>query len=242
MVDGKKWRSADKRELNHNSSQIVTENFRAQRLSFFARLCYIPEKIWPSSLSKEQTMITTADFKRGLVIQLESAPCLILDYTTQSPSARGGSTLVKTKYRNLLTGQVLEKAFKAGDKVDEADFERRKGQFLYPSGDGGVFMDLENYEQYELDAELFEPVQGFLLEGAEVQLGIFQGRVVSVDAANIVELLVTETAPAIRNATATAQTKEAVLETGLCIQVPGYLESGERIKVDTRDGRFVSRA
>ncbi|HEX9873249.1 MAG TPA: elongation factor P [Deferrimonas sp.] len=187
-------------------------------------------------------MITTADFKRGLVIQLESAPCLILDYTTQSPSARGGSTLVKTKYRNLLTGQVLEKAFKAGDKVDEADFERRKGQFLYPSGDGGVFMDLENYEQYELDAELFEPVQGFLLEGAEVQLGIFQGRVVSVDAANIVELLVTETAPAIRNATATAQTKEAVLETGLCIQVPGYLESGERIKVDTRDGRFVSRA
>jgi elongation factor P len=85
-------------------------------------------------------------------------------------------------------------------------------------------------------------VQGFLLEGAEVQLGIFQGRVVSVDAANIVELLVTETAPAIRNATATAQTKEAVLETGLCIQVPGYLESGERIKVDTRDGRFVSRA
>src|SRR5690606_1168496 len=110
-------------------------------------------------------------------------------------------TLVKTKYRNLLTGQVLEKAFKAGDKVDEADFERRKGQFLYPSGDGGVFMDLENYEQYDLDAELFEPVQGFLLEGAEVQLGVFQGRVVSVDAANIVELLVTETAPAIRNAT-----------------------------------------
>jgi elongation factor P len=187
-------------------------------------------------------MITTADFKRGLVIQLESAPCLILDYTTQSPSARGGSTLVKTKYRNLLTGQVLEKAFKAGDKVDEADFERRKGQFLYPSGDGAVFMDLENYEQYELDGELFEPVQGFLLEGAEVQLGIFQGRVVSVDAANVVELLVTETAPAVKNATATAQTKEAVLETGLCIQVPGYLESGERIKVDTRDGRFVSRA
>jgi len=187
-------------------------------------------------------MITTADFKRGLVIQLENAPCLILDYTTQSPSARGGATLVKTKYRNLLTGQVLEKAFKAGDKVDEADFERRKGQFLYPSGDGGVFMDLENYEQYELDAELFEPVQGFLLEGVEVQLGLFQGRVVSVDAPNTVELIVTETAPAIKNATATAQTKEALLETGLRIQVPGYLESGEKIKVDTRDGRFVSRA
>jgi elongation factor P len=187
-------------------------------------------------------MITTADFKRGLVIQLDSAPCLILDFTTQSPSARGGSTLVKTKYRNLLTGQVLEKAFKAGDRADEADFERRKGQYLYPSGDGGVFMDLESYEQYELGEELFEPVQGFLLEGAEVQLGVFQGRVVSVDLPMTVELTVTETAPSIKNATATAQTKEAILETGMSIQVPGYLESGERIKVDTREGRFVSRA
>jgi elongation factor P len=187
-------------------------------------------------------MITTADFKRGLVIQLDSAPCLILDFTTQSPSARGGSTLVKTKYRNLLTGQVLEKVFKAGDRADEADFERRKGQYLYPSGDGGVFMDLESYEQYELGEELFEPVQGYLLEGAEVQLGVFQGRVVSVDLPMTVELTVTETAPSIKNATATAQTKEAILETGMSIQVPGYLESGERIKVDTREGRFVSRA
>jgi elongation factor P len=187
-------------------------------------------------------MLTTADFKRGLVIQLDSAPCLVLDVATQSPSARGGNTLVKIKYRNLLTAQVLEKTFKSGDRVDEADFERRKGQYLYPAEDGGVFMDLENYEQYELGEELFAPVQGYLLEGAEVQLGVFEGRVVSVDAPMVVELTVTETAPAIRNATATAQTKEAVLETGLRIQVPGYLEAGERIKVDTREGRFVSRA
>lgn len=187
-------------------------------------------------------MILTNDLRRGLVIQLDQAPCLVLDVSFQSPSARGGNTLVKTKYRNLLTGQVLEKSFKAGDKVDEADFERRKGQFLYPSGDGGVFMDLESYEQYELGEELFEPVQGYLLEGAEVMLGLFQGQVVSVDAPMVVELLVTETAPAIKNATATAQTKEAVLETGLRLQVPGYLESGEKIKVDTREGRFVSRA
>jgi len=187
-------------------------------------------------------MITTADLKRGLVIRIDQAPCIVVDLTTQSPSARGGSTLVKTKYRNLLTGQVLEKTFKAGDKVDEADFERRKGQFLYPSGDDGVFMDLESYDQYELGPELFEPVQGFLLEGTEVQLGIFQGQVVSVDPPMTVELTVTETAPAIRNATATAQTKEAVLETGLRIQVPGYLETGEKIKVDTREARFVSRA
>lgn len=187
-------------------------------------------------------MLTTADFKRGLVIQIDNAPCLILDVAVQSPSARGGNTLVKTKYRNLLTSQVLEKAFKSGDKVDEADFERRKGQFLYAAGDGGVFMDNENYEQFELGEELFGPVKGYLLEGQEVQLGVFQGRVVSVDPPMVVELTVIETAPAIKNATATAQTKEATLETGLKIQVPGYLESGEKIKVDTRDCRFVSRA
>ena len=126
-----------------------------------------------------------------------------------------------------MTSQVLEKTFKAGDRVDEADFERRKGQFLYAQDDGGVFMDLQNYEQYELGPDLFEGVSGYLLEGIHRRL---------------VELVVTETAPAIKNATATAQTKEAILETGIAIQVPGYLESGEKVKVDTREGRFVSRA
>jgi elongation factor P len=182
------------------------------------------------------------DLKRGQVILLDSAPCLVLDVNSQSPSARGGSTLIKTKYRNLLTGQVLEKAFKAGDRVDAADFEKRKGQFLYAEGDSGVFMDLESYEQYELGDEMYGPVKGYLLDGSEVVLGVFEGQVVSVDPPMIVELLVIETAPAIKNATAQAQTKEATLETGLKIQVPGYLENDERVKVDTRECRFVSRA
>lgn len=187
-------------------------------------------------------MLTTADFKRGLVIQLDGAPCVLTDVTQHSPTARGGNTLIKIKYRNLLTKQVLEKTLKAGDKVDEADFEKRKGQFLYAQEDGGVFMDLENYEQYELGAELFEPVAGYLLEGTEVLLGLFQGLVVSVEPPMTVELTITETPPVIKNATATAQTKEALLETGMRLQVPGYLETGEAIKVDTREGRFVSRA
>jgi elongation factor P len=186
-------------------------------------------------------MPTTADLKRGLVIQIDQAPCLVLDVNTQTPSARGGSTLVKTKYRNLLTGQVLEKAFKGGERIEEADFERRKGQYLYPQGEGGVFMDLETFDQYELEGDLFDDVKGYLLEGAEIQLGLFEGRVVSLDLPLTVELTVAETAPAIKHATATAQTKEAVLETGLKLQVPGYLEAGERIKVDTREGRFISR-
>lgn len=187
-------------------------------------------------------MFTTSDFKKGLVIQLDGAPCVIVDITVSSPTARGANTMVKTKYRNLITSQVLEKTFRSGDKVDEADFERHKGQFLYADGDRGVFMDLENYEQYEMEAGDFAAISPFLLEGIEVVLGIFEGRMVNVELPMTVELLVSETAPALKNATATAQTKEAILETGHRLQVPPYLESGERIKVDTRDGRFISRA
>jgi elongation factor P len=187
-------------------------------------------------------MFTTSDFKKGLVIQLDGAPCLIVDVTVSSPTARGANTMVRTKYRNLITGQVLEKTFRSGDKVDEADFERHKGQFLYADGAQGVFMDLENYEQYEMPETDFEPLAAFLLEGTEVVLGIFEGRMVNVELPMTVELIVSETAPALRNATATAETKDAVLETGLKIKVPPYLESGEKVKVDTRDGRFISRA
>lgn len=185
--------------------------------------------------------MTSNDLKRGQVILLDNAPCLVLETSSQSPSARGGQTLIKTRYRNLLTDQVLDKAFKAGERVLEADFEKRKGQFLYADGENGVFMDLENYEQYELGGEIYGPVQGFLIDGTEVILGLFENQVVSIEAPMTVELMVTDTAPAIKNATAQAQTKEATLETGMVIQVPSYLESGVKIKLDTREGRYVSR-
>jgi elongation factor P len=187
-------------------------------------------------------MLTTSDFKKGLIIQLEGAPCILTDVTVVSPSARGANTMVKTKYRNLLTGQVLDRTFRSGDKVDEADFERHKGQFLYADGEGGVFMDLETYEQFEMGGDNFALISPYLLDGAEVQLGLFQGRMINVDLPMTVELVVTETPPVIKNATATAETKEAILETGLKVRVPPYLETGDRVKVDTRDGRFISRA
>jgi len=126
-------------------------------------------------------MLTTSDFKRGLVIQLDGAPCLILDVTFQSPSARGANTMVKTRYRNLLTSQVLDRTFRSGDKVDEADYERHKGQFLYADANGGVFMDLETYEQFEMGEEGFAALAPYLLDGTEVTLGLFEGRMVAVD-------------------------------------------------------------
>ncbi len=187
-------------------------------------------------------MLTTSDFKKGLVINIDNAPCLLLDVAFQSPSARGANTMVKTKYRNLITAQVLEKTFRSGDKVPEADYERHKGQFLYATGDIGVFMDLETYEQHEMEEAQFAAVAPFLLEGLEVTLGLYQERMVLAELPLVVELTVTDTAPVIKNATATAETKDATLETGLRIKVPPYLESGVRIKVDTRDARFVSRA
>jgi len=187
-------------------------------------------------------MLTTNDFKKGLIFQMDSAPCILVDVQFQSPSARGANTMVKTRYRNMITGQVFDKTFRSGDKVDEADFERHKGQFLYADGDSGVFMDLENYEQFEMAAESFALISPYLLDGTEVQLGLFEGRMVNVDLPMTVELTVTDTPPVIKNATATAETKEATLETGLKIRVPPYLESGQKIKVDTRDGRFISRA
>lgn len=187
-------------------------------------------------------MINANDLRRGIVFQLDSAPCIVIDVSFQSPTARGGNTLVKTRYRNLITGQILNNSFKSGDRMDEADFFRRKGQFLYASGDQGVFMDQENYEQYEISGDLYDDIKGYLLENGEVTLGIFNDQVITLEVPQVVELIVTETAPAIKNATATAQTKEAVLETGISIQVPGYLESGEKVKIDTRESRFVSRA
>jgi elongation factor P len=187
-------------------------------------------------------MLTTNDFKKGLIFQMDAAPCVLIDVQFQSPSARGANTMVKTRYRNMITGQIFDKTFRSGDKVDEADFERHKGQYLYADGDRGVFMDLETYEQFEMEADSFALLSPYLLDGLEVQLGLFEGRMINVDLPMIVELTVTDTPPVIKNATATAETKEATLETGLKIRVPPYLESGQKIKVDTRDGRFVSRA
>ena len=187
-------------------------------------------------------MINASDLRKGLVFQLDGAPCMVMEVSQQSPTARGGNTLMKTKYRNMLTDNVLNKTFKAGDRIDEADFARRKGQFLYAADDRGVFMDQESYEQYEIGDALYEEVRGFLLEGQEVTLGVYNEQVITLEVPQVVELLVKETAPAIKNATATAQTKEALLETGITVQVPGYLETGETIKVDTRECRFVSRA
>jgi elongation factor P len=188
-------------------------------------------------------MIATGDFKRGLRILVDGEPFVILDVHVQSPSARGASSLSKIRVRNLRTGQVLDKTFRGGERVEEPNVELRPVQFLYRDDDGFHFMDTQSYEQFAMSADELGDVAGYLRDGLEgIRSVVFNDRVISVDLPNTVVLTVTETMPAIKGATAQAQTKPATLETGLVIQVPSYLESGERVQVDTRDGRFVARA
>ncbi len=188
-------------------------------------------------------MLTTGDFKRGLRIQIDADPYVILDVHVQTPSARGASSLTKVKIRNLRTGQVFDRTFRGGDKVEEPNLVLRPVQFLYRDGDAFHFMDTASYEQFALAAEDVGDAGGYLIEGLEgIRSVVFNDKVLSIDLPNTVVLRVTDTAPALRGATAQAQTKPATLETGLVIQVPAYLEAGELVVVDTRDSRFMSRA
>jgi elongation factor P len=188
-------------------------------------------------------VISTGDFKRGLRVLIDGDPFTILDVHVQSPSARGASSLSKIRVRNLRTGQVLDKTFRGGDKIEEPNVELRPVQFLYADDDGLNFMDSQSYEQFTLTRDEVGDVAGYLREGLDgIRSVVFNDKVISVDLPLTVVLRVTETAPALKGATAQAQTKPATLETGLIIQVPSYLESDELVIVDTREARFVSRA
>ncbi len=188
-------------------------------------------------------VILVSDFKRGLRILLENDAYVLLDVHAQSPSARGASTITKLKVRNLRTGQVFEKSFRGAEKLEQPDLEFRPVQFLYKDDDGFHFMDTNSYEQIALGAEEIGDAAGYLKDGMEdIRSVVFNGKVISIDLPNTVILRVVETAPSIKGGTAQAQTKPALLETGISIQVPSYMEGDEDIVVDTRDARFISRA
>lgn len=188
-------------------------------------------------------MISTADFKRGLAILVEGAPYLILDYSVQTPSARGAATLVRTKAKNVLTGQALDMTFKAGDRFEEPDLERRRINFLYSEGDDFHFMDEESYDQFHLGRERLGDAVRFLREGITLRSIVFQGGVVGVELPQFVEFEVVETGPGGRSDMASGKaTKSATLSNGTTIRVPVYLEAGEIVVVDTTTGEFVKRA
>ncbi len=186
-------------------------------------------------------MINVTELRRGEVVELEGDPWVVSEVMSQTPSARGASLLVKGKLKNLRTGQTLARTWRGGEMVETAEVETRPVQFLYRQGDEFEFMDLESYEQISLPEELVGEAAGYLLENCELRTVLFQEKVITLELPLTVELTVTDTAPAIKGATAQAQLKPATVETGIQVLVPPYLESGEKIRVDTRDGRFVER-
>lgn len=187
-------------------------------------------------------MLTAGDFKRGLRIEIDGDPFTVTDVHFQSPSARGASTLVKARVRNLRTGNVFDKTFKTSDKVNEAQIELHPIQFLYADDEGCHFMDTGSYEQFTLSRDTLGDDAGYLVEGLEgIRSVLFNGNVMSIELPQTVVLRVEYTEPALRGATAQAQTKAAKLQTGITVQVPSYMESGELVQIDTRDGHFIAR-
>lgn len=186
-------------------------------------------------------MVNATEIRRGQILDMDGAPWLVLETNSQTPSARGASMLVKVKLRNLATGQVLVRTFRGGDVVEVADCEKRTVQFLYRQDDEYVFMDSETYEQLALGSDLLGDSAGYLTDGLDVRSLLYNGRVLTVELPITVDLEVVDTAPAMKGATATAQLKPATLQTGVEILVPPYITPGERVRVDTRDGRFVER-
>lgn len=186
--------------------------------------------------------IVVNDLKRGGYFQKDGVPFEVLEITMHTPSARGANMMIKIKGKNTLTNQVLDMTFKGGDMVDEADFERRSGQFLYSNGEEYVFMDLNTYDQYTLHAELIDERYLFLIDGINVILYIFKGNLVNIELPLVVEQKIVECEPVIKGGTAAAQPKTAVTETGLTIQVPSYMKEGEIVKIDTIEKRYISRA
>jgi len=186
-------------------------------------------------------MINVTELKRGDVLEIDGDPWQVSEVASQTPSARGASMLVKAKLRNLRSGQSLARTWRGGEMVTTAEVEKRAVQFLYRQGGENVFMDLASYDQVVLSDEVLDVAAGYLTENLELKTVLFNDRAITVELPPVVELTVVDTTPAIKGSTAQAQLKRARVETGIEVLVPAYLESGERIRIDTRDGRFVAR-
>ena len=184
-------------------------------------------------------MISVNDFKTGLTIEVDNGIWQVIDFQHVKPGK--GAAFVRSKLRNLRTGAIQEKTFRAGEKVAKAHIENRKMQYLYASGDQHVFMDNETYDQIELSATQIERELKFLKENMEVYIMTYQTETIGVELPNTVTLEVIETEPGIKGDTASGGTKPATVETGLVVQVPFFVNQGDKLVINTTDGSYVSR-
>jgi elongation factor P len=188
-------------------------------------------------------LIEAIDIKRKTFFEFEGAPYVCLEVERSTPTARGGQTLVRVKMRNLKTRAVFDKTFKAGDKLREPDLTQVPASYLYSDSEGSHFMDQVSFETLTLGEEMLGDATDFLLDGQVVQVLLFNGTVMGLQLPQQVELAVTYTEPGIRGNTAAGNvTKAATLETGIEVRVPLYIETGEKVRVNTETREFMGRA
>ncbi|MFS0561946.1 elongation factor P [Terribacillus sp. 179-K 1B1 HS] len=185
-------------------------------------------------------MISVNDFRTGLTIEVDNGLWQVIDFQHVKPGK--GAAFVRSKLRNLRNGNIQEKTFRAGEKVSRAHIEHKKMQYLYSAGDTHTFMDNESFEQLELQTAQIEYELKFLKENMEISVMTFGGETLGVDLPNNVELKVVETEPGIKGDTASGGTKPAIVETGLSVQVPFFINEGDVLIISTSDGKYVSRA
>ena len=184
-------------------------------------------------------MINVNDFKTGVTIMYEGNLYQVLEFQHVKPGK--GAAIVKTKLKNLRTGSIVEQTFNSGIKVPTAHINKTKMQFLYSTGDSYSFMNMETYEQVDVDIKQIENEAKFLKEGLEVTLFFYENELLGIELPEKIDYVITETEPAVKGNTATNATKDATLETGMTVRVPLFIEQGEEIIVSTKDGKYVSR-
>ncbi len=188
-------------------------------------------------------LIEAIDVKRKTLFEFEGTPYYCMEAEVNSPTARGGQTLVRLKMRNLLTNAVFEKTFKAGEKFKEPDLETVPATFLYSDGDGFHFLDQQSYETLTLTEQMVGNATDFLIDGLAVELNKYNGNPIGLALPVFVDLTVTETEPGLSGASQSGSvTKVATLETGLELRVPLFIKEGEKVKVSTETREFAGRA
>ncbi|MFC3745693.1 elongation factor P [Paenibacillus sp. GCM10012306] len=185
-------------------------------------------------------MISVNDFKTGLTVEVDGDIFTVLDFQHVKPGK--GAAFVRSKLKNLRNGNTVERTFRAGETIGRAIIENRGVQYLYASGSEHTFMDNETYDQFELSSKQLEWELHFLKENMTVNIVSYQGEILGINLPTSVELKVTETEPGVKGNTAQGATKAATLETGHTVQVPLFINEGDVLLIDTREGKYISRA
>ncbi len=185
-------------------------------------------------------MVTAGDFRKGITFEINGEPVVVVDFQHVKPGK--GAAFVRTKYKSLLTGATREQAFNPSEKFPRAHIETKDMQYLYSDGDLYYFMDNETYEQIPLQYDLVQDAIKYVKENENVTLKFYKNQCFMVEAPNFVVLEVTETEPGVKGDTASNVTKKAVVETGATVNVPLFVNEGDKIKIDTRTDEYLSRA